>query len=545
MQVFAWSSHGFHPAVPAGTAGREISADSAVWDRLLGGLQSGGFAGSPYFCPNERFTVKSSVENIDPTRVKLSVEAPYAELKPSIDEAYKEIAKQVSIPGFRRGKVPARIIDQRVGRPAVLQEAVNSSLDDFYRQAIDEHELRPLGSPEVEVTAIPGLDGKEEGDLTFTIEVDVRPEIELPAYDTLEVEVDTFEVTDEDVEKQLTDLRSRFGTLKTVDRPAQKDDFVTLDLTATVEDEEVDSASDISYQVGAGTMLEGMDEALDGLSAEEETTFESTLAGGEHAGKTGLIAITLKAVKERELPEADDDFAQLASEFDTIDELRDDLREQAAKQKEFDQGVQARDKVLEALIEKLDVPVPGKLVEDEVHRHLEQENRLDDDEHRTEVTEETERNLRTQFVLDAVVEAEDVDVSQPELIEYIISAAQQYGMNPNEFAQALDANNQVPAIVSEVARRKALAEVLAGAKVVDASGETVDMTAFTTAPGEDEEADDAEATVESTEAAEASDAAEETEEKPKKKAAPKKAAPKKAAKKSEKKDDEQADADSE
>ncbi|WP_101650684.1 trigger factor [Brevibacterium ihuae] len=489
--------------------------------------------------------MKSSVENIDPTRVKLSVEAPYAELKPSIDEAYKEIAKQVSIPGFRRGKVPARIIDQRVGRPAVLQEAVNSSLDDFYRQAIDEHELRPLGSPEVEVTAIPGLDGKEEGDLTFTIEVDVRPEIELPAYDTLEVEVDTFEVTDEDVEKQLTDLRSRFGTLKTVDRPAQKDDFVTLDLTATVEDEEVDSASDISYQVGAGTMLEGMDEALDGLSAEEETTFESTLAGGEHAGKTGLIAITLKAVKERELPEADDDFAQLASEFDTIDELRDDLREQAAKQKEFDQGVQARDKVLEALIEKLDVPVPGKLVEDEVHRHLEQENRLDDDEHRTEVTEETERNLRTQFVLDAVVEAEDVDVSQPELIEYIISAAQQYGMNPNEFAQALDANNQVPAIVSEVARRKALAEVLAGAKVVDASGETVDMTAFTTAPGEDEEADDAEATVESTEAAEASDAAEETEEKPKKKAAPKKAAPKKAAKKSEKKDDEQADADSE
>ena len=190
MQVFAWSSHGFHPAVPAGTAGREISADSAVWDRLLGGLQSGGFAGSPYFCPNERFTVKSSVENIDPTRVKLSVEAPYAELKPSIDAAYKEIAKQVSIPGFRRGKVPARIIDQRVGRPAVLQEAVNNSLDDLYRKAIDEHELRPLGSPEVEVTAIPGLDGTEEGDLTFTIEVDVRPEITLPAYDSITVEVD-------------------------------------------------------------------------------------------------------------------------------------------------------------------------------------------------------------------------------------------------------------------------------------------------------------------------------------------------------------------
>ncbi|GAA4390255.1 trigger factor [Brevibacterium sp. NPDC049920] len=486
--------------------------------------------------------MKSSVENIDPTRVKLSVEAPYAELKPSIDAAYKEIAKQVSIPGFRRGKVPARIIDQRVGRPAVLQEAVNNSLDDLYRKAIDEHELRPLGSPEVEVTAIPGLDGTEEGDLTFTIEVDVRPEIELPAYDTLSVEVDTFEVSDEDVEKELTDLRSRFGTLKTVDRPAQKDDFVTLDLTATVDGEEIDSASDISYQVGAGTMLEGMDEALDGLSAEEETSFESTLAGGEHAGRTGLVAITLKAVKERELPEADDDFAQLASEFDTIDELKADLREQAAKQKEFDQGVQARDKVLELLIEKLDVPVPAKLVEDEVHRHLEQENRLEDDEHRAEVTAETEKTLRTQFVLDAVVEAENVDVSQPELIEYIISAAQQYGMNPNEFAQALDSNNQVPAIVSEVARRKALAEVLAGAKVVDADGSTVDMTAFTTAPGEDEEdSEEVEAAVESTDAEAGSDSGEkaDSEETAEKKAPAKKAAPKKAAAK---KDDAEADA---
>ncbi|GAA4283981.1 trigger factor [Brevibacterium daeguense] len=434
--------------------------------------------------------MKSSVENIDPTRVKLSIEAPYAELKPSIDEAYKEIAKQVSVPGFRRGKVPPRIIDQRIGRPAVLQEAVNNSLDDFYRKAIDEHDLRPLGSPEVEVTEIPGLDGKEEGDLSLTIEVDVRPAVELPSYDSLEVEVDTFEVTDEDVEEELDALRSRFGTLKSVERPAQQDDFVTLDLTATVDDEEVDSATDISYQVGAGTMLDGMDEALDGLSAGEETTFESVLAGGDHAGETGVVTIVLKAVKERELPEADDDFAQLASEFDTIEELREDLREQAAKQKETEQGVQAREKVLEVLLEKLDVPVPAKLVEDEVHRHLEAENRLEDDEHRAEVTEETERMLRTQFVLDAVVEAENVDVSQPELIEYIISASQQYGMNPNEFAQALDSNNQVSAIVSEVARRKALAEVLAEAKVVDSEGNAVDMTAFTTPPGEDDEAED-------------------------------------------------------
>ncbi|MCF2588312.1 trigger factor [Brevibacterium sp. UCMA 11752] len=429
--------------------------------------------------------MKSSVEQLDPTRVKISVDVPYAELKPSIDEAYKTIGGQVTIPGFRQGKVPARIIDQRVGRPAVIQEAVNNGLDGFYREAVEEHDLKPLGQPEVEISEVPGLDGTEDGDLTFTVEVDVRPTIELPAYDTISVEVDPIEVTDEDVDAELEQLRTRFGTLSSVDRPAAKDDFVTLDLVATIDGEEIDTASDISYQVGAGTMLDGMDEALDGLSADETTTFETTFAGGEHAGETGTVSITLSAVKVRELPEADDDFAQLASEFDTIDELRTDLREQAAKQKETDQGAQARDKVLESLIETLNVPVPEKVVTDEVERHLESESRVDDHEHRKEVTEETERNLRTQFILDSIAEVEEVEVTQPELIEYLISASQQYGMNPNEFAQMLDSSGQVNALVGEVTRRKALAAALAGAVVKDTAGNVVDMEEFTS-PAEEE-----------------------------------------------------------
>ena len=441
--------------------------------------------------------MKSSVEQLDPTRVKISVEVPYAELKPSVDEAYKTIGGQVAVPGFRRGKVPTRIIDQRIGRPAVIQEAVNNGLDGFYREAVEENELKPLGQPEVEISEVPGLDGAEEGELTFTVEVDVRPEITLPAYDTISVEVDPIEVTDEDVDAELEQLRTRFGTLTAVERPAATDDFVTLDLVATIDGEEIDTASDISYQVGAATMLEGMDEALDGLSAGETTTFETTFAGGEHAGETGTVSITLGAVKERELPEADDDFAQLASEFDTIAELREDLREQAGKAKETAQGAEARDKVLESLIETLNVPVPEKVVTDEVERHLESESRLDDDEHRKEVTEETERNLRTQFILDAIAEAEEVEVTQPELIEYLISASQQYGMNPNEFAQMLDSSGQVNALVGEVSRRKALAAVLAGAVVKDTAGNVVDMEAFTS-PAEDEA--EVEADVESTEA---------------------------------------------
>ncbi|GAA0034863.1 trigger factor [Brevibacterium metallidurans] len=435
--------------------------------------------------------MKSSVEQLDPTRVKISVEVPYAELKPSVDEAYKTIAGQVTVPGFRQGKIPARIIDQRIGRPTVIQEAINNGLDAFYRDAVEANDLKPLGQPEVEISEVPGLDGTEDGDLVFTVDVDVRPEITLPAYDSITVEVDPIEVTDADVEAELEQLRSRFGTLTAVDRPAAKDDFVTLDLVAKIDDEEIDQASDISYQVGAGTMLEGMDEALEGLSADESTTFSTTFAGGEHEGESGSVTVTLKAVKERELPEADDDFAQLASEFDTIDELREDLKVQAGKQKEFAQGAEARDKVLEAIIAAVDVPVPGKIVADEVERHLESEDRVDDDEHRKEVTEETERNLRTQFVLDAIAEAEDVEVTQPELIEYLISASQQYGMNPNEFAQMLDNSGQVNALVGEVSRRKALAAALAGAIVKDTDGNVVDMEEFTTPAGDETAADDA------------------------------------------------------
>lgn len=434
--------------------------------------------------------MKSSVERIEPTRVKLSIEAPYADLKPSVDEAYKEIAKQISVPGFRRGKVPARIIDQRVGRAAVIQEAVNNSLDGFFRQAIADNDIQPLGTPEIDDLEMPGLDGKEEGDLTFTVEVDAVPEFELPDYSSLEVEVEPLEVTDEDVEKELDDLRSRFGSLKSVDRPAEKDDFVTLDLTAKIDDEEIDSASDISYQVGAGTMLDGMDEALEGLSADEETTFETKLAGGEHEGEDAQVTIKLTAVKERELPEADDDFAQLASEFDTIDELKEDLKTQAKSNKELQQGVEARDKVLELLIEKLDLPVPSRVVEEEVKRHLEGEGREDDEEHGAEVREQTEKQLRAQFILDKVQAKEEIEVTQPELIEYIITSAQQYGMNPNDFAQALDQSGQVGAVAGEVGRRKALAAVLAEAVVKDTNGEVIDMTAFTSGSEEAEEAEE-------------------------------------------------------
>ena len=422
--------------------------------------------------------VTTTVEKLSPTRVKLNITVTPEELKPSIDHAYQHIAEDVNIPGFRKGKVPPPIIDQRVGRAEVLNHAVNEGLDKFYRDAAESEKVRPLGRPNADITKWPSVDDFS-GNLEVSVEVDTRPEFDIPNYDGLKLEVEPVVVSVDDVENELENLRSRFGTLVTVDRPARQGDFVQLDLTATIGGEEVDTASNISYELGSGELIEGIDEALDTLTAGESTTFEAPLLGGDHEGENAQISVTVLAVKERELPAADDDFAQIASQFDTIGELRSDLREQLAKSKEFGQGVEARDKIVDELLKKVDIPVPQGLIDDEVHRHLEQEGRLEDDVHRAEVAESSEKTFRSQILLDAIAEKEEVKVSQNELTSYLIQASAQYGMEPGEFIQVLQQNNQLPAMIGEVARSKALAYVLSKATVVDTAGKAVDVSAFT------------------------------------------------------------------
>ncbi len=428
--------------------------------------------------------VTTTVEKLSPTRVKLSITVTPDELKPSIEHAYQHIAEQVSIPGFRKGKVPPPIIDQRIGRGEVLNHAVSEGLERFYREAADAEKVRPLGRPEADVTTWPS-DKDFSGDLEFTVEVDVRPEFDLPTYDGIKVEVESVKIGPDEVEAELENLRTRFGTLVTVDRPARKGDFAQLDLVATIGGEEIDTASNISYEIGSGELIEGIDEALDTLTAGESTTFESELVGGDHQGEKAQIAVTLVSVKERELPEADDDFAQIASQFDTIGELRSDIREQLEKAAEFGQAAAARDKLVEILLEKADIPVPQGLIDDEVHRHLENENRLEDDVHRAEVAEESTRTFTRQLLLDAIAEAEGVQVSQNELTSFLVQASAQYGMDPSDFIQAIGSSGQLPSMVGEVARSKAIAVALSKAKVVDDAGKTVDVSALTaTALGE-------------------------------------------------------------
>ncbi|WP_294944242.1 trigger factor [uncultured Microbacterium sp.] len=465
--------------------------------------------------------VTSTVEKLSPTRVKLHITVTPDELKPSISHAYEHIAQDIQIPGFRKGKVPAPIIDQRVGRGAVIEHAVSEGLDAFYREAVTANEVRIVGRPSAEVIEWPS-DKDFSGDLKVEVEVDVRPEFDLPALDDVTVEIDAVETDAAAVDAELDRLRGRFGTLVTVDRPAAKGDFVELNLVATIDGAEIDRAEGVSYEVGSGELLEGIDEAVESLTAGEDTTFRSSLVGGDHAGQEAEVSVTVTAVKERELPEADDDFAQMASEFDTIAELRESLAERVSEQSVYLQGAAARDKLIEALLAKVEIPVPAQLVEDEVHTHLEGEGRLEDDEHRAEVTEASEKQFRTQMILDKLAEAHDVQVSQEELTQYLIQSAAQYGMAPQEFVDALQQGGQLPAMVGEVARNKALAIALGKVSVVDTNGKAVDLTGFVV---EDEAEAEAEVVAEAEEIADEAAAA---EARPAKKAPARKPAAKKA-----------------
>ena len=436
--------------------------------------------------------MKSTVERLSPTRVRINVEVPFDELKPDFDRAYKKIAQQVSVPGFRKGKVPARIIEARLGRGVVLDEVVNAAVPTKYSEAVSasEEKVNPIGRPDIEVTEI--ADGEH---LSFTAEVDVRPELTLPELAGLTVTVDDVEIDEADVDEQLESLRARFGTLTGVERAAGDDDFVLIDLSATVDGKPVEEAttSGFSYQVGQGGLIDGLDEAIRGLSADEEKTFTSTLVAGEYADKDAEITVKVTAVKERVLPEADDEFAQLASEFDTLEELTADLSERLGRMKRMEQVTQARDKVLEALVDGTEVPLPESIVaaevdstthdaihgfehdEDKFAEFLESEGRSRE-QFDTETRTEAEKSVRTRLVLDALADAEQVSVNDQELTERIVYQAQQYRMQPEEFVRRIQEAGQLGAIYADVRRTKALITAVRAATVTDASGAAVDLS---------------------------------------------------------------------
>ena len=428
--------------------------------------------------------MKSAVETLSATRVRISIDVDFTDLEPHVKRAYQSISERIVIPGFRKGKVPRAMIDQRVGRGAVLDEAINSALPDFYTQAARENDVLVVGRPSVDIKEL-----KDNEIVKFEVEVDVRPEIKLPDFSSIDIKVDDVAVTDKDVEEQIESLRIRFGTLTTVEKDAASGDFVSIDLVARVDGKEVEggTANGISYEVGSNRMIDGLDAALEGMKVDETKKFNAPLVGMKE-GETGEVEVTLKAVKKRELPDLNDEFAKLASEFETLKELEADVRERLKRLKAMEQGAQARDNLLKHLLDTVEIPVPENLVNDEVHDHLEKENRLDDDTHRAEVTEEITRSVRGDFLLDAIVKAEEVQVSEAELTEYLIRTAARYQMTPDQFAQQISQAGQVATLMAEVARTKGLAIVLERVKVKDASGNVVDLSALAPKKAEEPQA---------------------------------------------------------
>ena len=406
--------------------------------------------------------------------MKLSIEVTFDELAPHVDGAYKTLSERINIPGFRKGKVPTAMIDQRVGRGAVLDEAINAALPTFYSQAAKENDVLVIGRPDVEIVEL-----KDKENFSFTVEVDVRPEISLPNFSQIKIEVDDVKVTDADIDEQIQSLRTRFGTLTTVEKNVATGDFVTIDLVATKDGNDLEggTANDLSYEVGSASMIDGLDEALIGLAANGSKSFDTALVGMAE-GEKGTVKVTVKAVKERELPPIDDAFAKLASEFETLAELKADLTTRLTRLKEMEQGAQARDLLVEKLTSTVEIPLPAEIIEAEVNDHLEKEGRLEDDKHRAEVDLEVRTTITREFLLDSIVKAESVAVNETELTEYLVRAAARYGMSPDQFIKEVSDAGQVTTMVAEVARAKALAGVLARVQVVDKSGKKVDLEAL-------------------------------------------------------------------
>ncbi|MEV6695361.1 trigger factor [Micromonospora sp. NPDC051196] len=436
--------------------------------------------------------MKSTVETLSPTRVRLAIEVPFVELEPSLKKAYREIGQQIQIPGFRKGKVPPAIIDQRVGRGTVLNEAVQEAIPQNILAAVREHDLKTLGRPEVDITEF------NDGDsLNFTAEVDVRPEITVPDLASIEVVVDELQIDDSEIDEQVKNLRERFATLKTVERAAAEGDYVQIDLRATVDGEEVPggSASNISHEVGSKQLLPGLDEAVVGLAAGEDTTFTTQLVGGDFAGRDAEVLVTVRTVKEKELPELNDEFAQLASEFDTIEELRNDLRERVTRGKRVEQIYAARDKALEQLVEAAEVPAPEGVIRDEVESRKEamvdqlerigasMEDYLAAEEKTeeqidAELTEAATQGVKVQLLLDTLADAEDVQVSDDEFGHEIVHRAQRAGMAPQQYYDQLVRSGAAGAVFGDVRRGKALAAVMERITIKDTAGNQISLDAL-------------------------------------------------------------------
>ncbi len=418
--------------------------------------------------------MQTTLEHTDKHTVKLTVEVPPDEFGKDLDRAYRKIAQEIKIPGFRKGKVPKQVIDAQLGREAVVGEFLEDSVPVYYRQALREHDLAPIADPDIDLGEL------EEGrPLVFTAVVEVRPRLTLEEsdYKGIAVERPEIEISDEDVERFLDSLRDRFAELETVGRPARSGDYAVIDIRATVHDEEIPEATkpDYLYAAGSGEFGEKFDAELEGKRAGEILAFNDTLGpgAGERAGEEVSFRVLVKEVKGKKLPAADDEFAKVASEFDTLDELRQNIREQLAQSRDRAADADVRDRVLEQLISSVEVDLPDTLVDEEVeHRvahageraqqagmtlpQLLEAQGMDELTFRSEARDHAIRAIKADLALESVARQEDLQVSEEEIGREISALASALGREPKELAKSMTRSGQVVSLAGDIIRSKAL-----------------------------------------------------------------------------------------
>jgi trigger factor len=436
--------------------------------------------------------VPSTIERLSETSAKLTITVPFAELKPHVDKAYQDIAGQVSIAGFRKGKVPRTLIDQRYGRAAVLQEAINAVLPGAYEAAIAEQKITPLGQPDVDVTKL-----EDDDEVEFTALVDVRPDFDLPDFATIKIDVTNADVTDEQVNERVELLRQRFATYSDVERAAKKGDYIIFDLSAAQGGKELEDsqAHGMTYQVGTGGLIDGLDEAVKGLKAGESKTFSSKLVGGLHKDESADITITVSKVQKQDLPEVDAEFAGLVSEYDTAEEMIAGLRDSLERMARLEQASQARDKALDAVIDATKFPLPENMVSGEVEARKEQiteqlsrmgmsiedylergeESTKDPEEFWADMAKHSERAIRAQIILDKIAEERAIPVSQEDLTAMLLQKAEENGSTPDEEAKHMVEHGHMAEWLGDIRRGKAVGLIVNSAKVVDANGKQVNV----------------------------------------------------------------------
>jgi len=450
----------------------------------------------------------STVESLDGNKVKLHVAVPAAEFDTAIDAAFRKLAREVRIPGFRPGKAPRRILEARLGGELAREQALKDAIPDYYVAAVDEHAVDVIAAPEIEIVA-----GEDDGDVEFDAVVEVRPEVRLVGYDGLRVEVPYEAVTDETVDGQIDALRERFADLVTSEHPAVDDAFVTIDVTGSIDGEVVDglSAQDVSYRVGSGGIVPALDGVLRGTRPGAIIEVTDTLPEryGDHAGDEVALRVVVKDVLDRVLPEVTDEWASEASEFDTLEELRADIRQRMELIGKVQAQMAVRDKVLEALAELVPVEPPESLVDQEARRRL--ESMAHDLSHRgatleqyvaatgrepqafvDEVRQGAGRAVLADLGIRAVVAQEAISATDEEFEAEVARIAERTEQKPDRVRRDLEKQGLTEAVRFDIARGKALEFLVEHAIVVDEAGAPVDLTLPPGAEGPDEGAEGAE-----------------------------------------------------